>query len=70
MRTGSGKSQTTRKVAEGSFKAFEVPPTGDETERVLEAFNSMARELERRQNQLLREKMLCCTWLQRYPLHP
>lgn len=49
---------TTTKIAEGKFQVLSVPETGDETERVIRAFNHMVQELERRQDQLVQAKKL------------
>ncbi len=49
---------TTAQIAEGKFKMISVPDTGDETERVIRAFNHMVQELERRQDQLVQAKKL------------
>jgi len=48
----------TSAIGQGNFKALDVPSSNDETQRVLEAFNRMIGELERRQEQLVREKKL------------
>jgi signal transduction histidine kinase len=48
----------TSEISQGHFQALDVPRTNDETQRVLEAFNHMTRELRRRQDQLVQEKKL------------
>jgi len=48
----------TAEIGQGRFKTLDVPRSNDETRRVLEAFNRMTRELERRQDQLIQEKKL------------
>lgn len=50
--------QSTMKIAHGDFRPVEVPQTHDETQQVLEAFNRMISELERRQDQLVQTKKL------------
>ncbi len=50
--------ESTMKIARGDFRLVEVPATHDETEQVLQAFNRMVTELERRQNQLVQTKKL------------
>lgn len=47
-----------RQIVQGNFKTLPLPDTSDETRGVVEAFNHMIVELERRQNQLLQEKKL------------
>jgi two-component system, NtrC family, sensor kinase len=42
----------------GNFKPLEVLDTRDETQRVVEAFNRMVAELEKRQDQLVQAKKL------------
>ena len=49
---------STRQIVQGNFKPLPLPDTSDETRGVVEAFNHMIEELERRQNQLLQEKKL------------
>ncbi len=49
---------TTRRIAKGKFQTINVPRRRDETGRVLEAFNTMVRELEKRQDQLVQAKKL------------
>ncbi|WP_243439776.1 ATP-binding protein [Fundidesulfovibrio soli] len=51
-------AKATAEVGQGNFKTLDVPRSGDETQLVLEAFNRMTRELERRQDQLIQEKKL------------
>jgi len=54
-------TQATTEIGLGNFKTLEVPhsrQSNDETQRVLEAFNRMTRELKRRQDQLIQEKKL------------
>jgi signal transduction histidine kinase len=50
--------QTTLRIAAGHFKPLPVHKTRDETQRVVEAFNAMVAELEKRQNQLVQVKKL------------
>jgi len=47
-----------RQIVQGNFEALPLPDTSDETRGVVEAFNHMIVELERRQSQLLQEKKL------------
>ncbi|MBE1425690.1 signal transduction histidine kinase [Desulfomicrobium macestii] len=47
-----------RRIVQGDFKPLPLPETSDETRGVVQAFNHMIEELERRQNQLLQEKKL------------
>jgi two-component system, NtrC family, sensor kinase len=49
---------TTIRIAEGDFRNIPVLDTRDETQSVVEAFNRMVTELERRQDQLLQAKKL------------
>ena len=49
---------TTMRIAEGDFKPLQVLDTRDETQRVVEAFNRMVAELEKRQDQLLQAKKM------------
>jgi signal transduction histidine kinase len=49
---------TTHRIARGDFRPLQVLNTRDETQRVVEAFNRMISELERRQEQLLQAKKL------------
>lgn len=49
---------STRQIVQGNFKPLPLPDTSDETRCVVQAFNHMIEELERRQNQLLQEKKL------------
>ena len=51
-------TRATSEIGQGNFKTLEVPRSRDETQRILEAFNRMTRELERRQDQLIQEKKL------------
>ena len=50
--------KATEDIALGRFNSIEVINTKDEMEQVMEAFNTMVRELERRQNQLVQSKKL------------
>lgn len=50
--------KTTLRIAQGDFRPLPVMQTHDETQRVVEAFNGMIAELERRQEQLLQAKKL------------
>jgi two-component system, NtrC family, sensor kinase len=50
--------RTTVRIGEGDFRPLPVLETHDETQRVIEAFNRMIAELERRQDQLLQAKKL------------
>ncbi|MGW8195771.1 MAG: ATP-binding protein [Desulforhopalus sp.] len=50
--------KTTNAIARGRFKRVEVLNTRDEMQQVMEAFNTMVRELERRQDQLVQSKKL------------
>ena len=50
--------KTTLRIAMGNFKPLEVLDTRDETQRVVEAFNRMVAELEKRQDQLVQAKKL------------
>jgi len=49
---------TTHRIAQGDFRPIAVPDTGDETQRVVEGFNRMISELEKRQDQLVQAKKL------------
>ena len=49
---------TTKRIAQGDFKPLPVLDTRDETQRVVEAFNRMVEELERRQDQLVQGKKM------------
>jgi two-component system, NtrC family, sensor kinase len=49
---------TTKRIAQGDFKPLPVLDTRDETQRVVEAFNRMVGELERRQDQLVQGKKM------------
>jgi len=48
----------TADIALGRFNSIEVINTRDEMQQVMEAFNTMVRELERRQDQLVQSKKL------------
>jgi len=50
--------KTTVRIAAGDFRPIQVLNTRDETQRVVEAFNRMVAELEKRQDQLLQAKKL------------
>jgi signal transduction histidine kinase len=50
--------KTTNRIAMGNFAPLPVLDTRDETQRVVEAFNRMVQELEKRQDQLLQAKKL------------
>ncbi len=50
--------KATEDIAHGRFKRIEVINTKDEIQQVMEAFNTMVRELERRQDQLVQSKKL------------
>jgi two-component system NtrC family sensor kinase len=50
--------QTTKRISEGDFKPLPVVQTRDETQSVVEAFNKMVGELERRQDQLVQAQKL------------
>jgi two-component system NtrC family sensor kinase len=50
--------KTTHRIAMGNFAPLPVLDTRDETQRVVEAFNRMVQELEKRQDQLLQAKKL------------
>ena len=50
--------KTTHRIALGNFTPLPVMETRDETQRVVEAFNRMVQELEKRQDQLLQAKKL------------
>lgn len=50
--------KATEDIALGRFKSIEVINTKDEMQQVMEAFNTMVRELERRQDQLVQSKKL------------
>ncbi len=49
---------TTERIAQGDFKPLPVLDTRDETQRVVEAFNRMVAELEKRQDQLVQGKKM------------
>jgi two-component system NtrC family sensor kinase len=49
---------TTTRIAQGDFRPLPVLETRDETQRVVEAFNRMVAELEKRQNQLVQSKKM------------
>ncbi len=46
------------RIAKGDFSPLPVMDTRDETQQVVEAFNRMVTELERRQDQLVQAKKL------------
>jgi signal transduction histidine kinase len=50
--------KSTLRIAQGDFQPLEVLDTRDETQQVVEAFNRMVVELERRQDQLVQAKKL------------
>ena len=50
--------KATEDIALGRFNRIEVINTKDEMQQVMEAFNTMVRELERRQDQLVQSKKL------------
>ncbi len=50
--------RSARQIVQGNFEPLPMPDTRDETKGVVEAFNHMIEELERRQSQLLQEKKL------------
>ncbi|MFH2045221.1 MAG: HAMP domain-containing sensor histidine kinase [Pseudomonadota bacterium] len=50
--------KTTVQIANGNFSFIPVQNTRDETQRVVEAFNRMVAELEKRQEQLVQTKKL------------
>jgi signal transduction histidine kinase len=50
--------KATEDIAHGRFNSIEVINTNDEMQQVMEAFNTMVRELERRQDQLVQSKKL------------
>jgi signal transduction histidine kinase len=50
--------RTTHRIAEGDFRLIDVSHSHDETQRVVEAFNRMICELEKRQDQLLQAKKM------------
>jgi len=50
--------ETTLQIANGNFHSIPVQHTRDETQRVVEAFNRMVAELEKRQEQLVQTKKL------------
>jgi signal transduction histidine kinase len=50
--------KTTQRIAEGDFKPLPVVQTRDETQSVVEAFNKMITELEKRQDQLVQAQKL------------
>ncbi|MBM4273792.1 MAG: HAMP domain-containing protein [Deltaproteobacteria bacterium] len=49
---------TTRRIAGGNFKPLPVLDTRDETQSLVEAFNRMVAELEKRQDQLVQAKKM------------
>ncbi|MDD3580736.1 MAG: HAMP domain-containing sensor histidine kinase [Desulfobacca sp.] len=50
--------KTTLRIAQGNYKPLPVLDTRDETQRVVEAFNRMVEELEKRQDQLVQSKKM------------
>lgn len=50
--------KTTQRIAQGDFKPLPVVQTRDETQSVVEAFNKMISELEKRQDQLVQAQKL------------
>jgi signal transduction histidine kinase len=50
--------RTTIRIGEGDFRPLQVLDSNDETQRVIEAFNRMIAELEKRQDQLLQAKKM------------
>lgn len=50
--------KATGAIAQGKFKRVEVLNTRDEMQQIMEAFNTMVQELERRQDQLVQSKKL------------
>ena len=50
--------KTTQRIAQGDFKLLPVVQTRDETQSVVEAFNKMISELEKRQDQLVQAQKL------------
>lgn len=54
----SAIKKATSAIAQGRFKQVEVLNTHDEMQQVMEAFNTMVHELERRQDQLVQSKKL------------
>ncbi len=50
--------ESTLRIAQGDFKPLPVLNTRDETQRVVEAFNRMVAELEKRQDQLVQAKKM------------
>ena len=50
--------RATEDIARGRFKRIEVMDTRDEMQQVMEAFNTMVREVERRQEQLVQSQKL------------
>jgi two-component system NtrC family sensor kinase len=50
--------RTTLRIAQGDFQPLPVLDTRDETQRVVEGFNRMVGELEKRQDQLVQAKKL------------
>jgi len=51
-------TRATTEIGQGNFTPLDVPAARDETRRVLQAFNHMISELERRQGQLLQERKM------------
>ena len=50
--------ETTDRIAKGDFRPAPVPRLRDETQQVIEAFNRMVAELEKRQDQLVQVRKL------------
>ena len=50
--------RSTEDIAKGRFKTIDVLNTRDEMQQVMEAFNTMVRELEHKQDQLVQSKKL------------
>ncbi len=50
--------ETTLRIADGNFRPLPVLDTRDETQRVVEGFNRMVEELEKRQDQLVQAKKM------------
>lgn len=50
--------EATEDIAQGRFSKIEVLDTRDEMQQVMEAFNTMVKELERRQDQLVQSQKL------------
>ncbi|MFH2129619.1 MAG: HAMP domain-containing sensor histidine kinase, partial [bacterium] len=58
IRPLAGIEQATKRIADGRFEPIEVGNTRDEIQKILLAFNKMAAELERRQDQLVQAQKL------------